>query len=298
MNLKFLFTKSLLFLVLAAAYAQNPTKQLDPPELPADLVYGTFNSTRIINGQSTLNPTSGSLYFIISHQFGRINEGSYNFYGLDQSTIRLGFEYGLSDYIGIGIGRSSLNKTFDAFVKINLLRQNVGMHKMPFSITAYSNISATSLKWNDPKVEYAFKNRAKHVSQLLISRKFGTSLSLQLAPTYIYQNPISSSFEDKNIFALGFSGREKIGKKTSIVFEYYYLLNEYFSDHYQNSFSIGYNIETLGHVFQVFLTNSQGLNDEAFIARTNGKWQNGDIHIGFNIYREFPIRKMKNVKKL
>lgn len=298
MNTKFLLTQILLFLLTISVYAKSPTEQLDPPKSPADFVYGTFNSTRIINGQSTLNPTSGSLYFIISHQFGRINEGSYNFYGLDRSTIRLGFEYGLTDFIGIGIGRSSMNKTFDGFAKINLLRQDKGLHKMPFSVTAYSNISATSLKWNDPLVNYSFKNRVKYVSQLLISRKFGTSLSLQIAPTYIHQNPISTSFEDKNIFALGFSGREKIGKKTSVVFEYYYLLNDYFSDHYQNSFSIGYNIETLGHIFQIFLTNSQGLNDEAFIARTNGKWQNGDIHIGFNIYREFQIRKMKNVKKL
>lgn len=262
-----------------------------------EYVFGAFNSGRIVNGQSTLNPTNGSLFFIISHQFGRINEGSYNFFGLDRSTIRLGFEYGINDFLGVGIGRSSMNKTFDAFVKLKFLHQKNGIKSVPINLSWYNNMAVNSLKWIDPEVEYTFKNRLAIVSQLLISRKFNSNFSLQLSPTYIKQNPVFSDQEDKNTFALGLSGRKKVSKKGSFVFEYFYLLPGYSADHYQNSLSLGFNIETLGHIFQIFLTNAQGLYENSFITHTNGKWQNGDIHLGFNIVREFQVKKLKSFRK-
>ncbi len=278
------------------AYAQNSSNQNEAEE-ETTYVNSAFNAARIVNGQSTLNPTNGSLFFTISHQFGKINEGSYNFFGLDRSTIRLGFEYGINDYFGIGIGRSSMNKTFDGFLKLKLLSQKYGAENMPFNLTLYSNISINSLKWYNTAVDYSFKNRTAWVTQFLISRKFTSTFSLQLSPSYIRQNPISTSPEDENTFAIGLSGRKKISNSGALVFEYFYLLPGYTSDHYENSFSLGFNFETFGHMFQIFLTNSQGLYENSFLAHTQGKWSNGDIHLGFNIVREFQVKKMKSFKQ-
>jgi hypothetical protein len=297
MNQKFIIVLLLFNLSVSFLSAQDSTWIKSQNKRSDDFISGTFNSNRIVNGQSTLNPTKGSLFFMISHQFGSINEGGYNFFGLDRSTIRLGFEYGINDYLGVGIGRSSMNKTFDGFIKFKLLNQKTGAHHTPISLTFYSNLAITSLKWTDPDINYSFKNRVAMVSQLLISSKLNSTFSIQLSPTYIRQNPILSTIEDKNTFALGLSGRKKLSKMGSLVFEYFYLFPGYAADHFENSLSIGFNIETLGHIFQVFLTNSQGLYENSFITHTNGKWLNGDIHIGFNIVREFQIRKMKNYKK-
>ena len=297
MRLKILYLFCSFLMIGVQCIGQNSSNQVGAEEQETTYVYGAFNAARIVNSQSTLNPTNGSLFFTISHQFGRINEGAYNFFGLDRSTIRLGFEYGFNDYLGVGIGRSSMNKTFDGFIKLKLLSQKYGAENMPINLTLYSNLSVNSLKWNNSAVDYSFKNRTAWVTQLLISRKFSPGFSLQISPSYIRQNPLIISPEDENTFAIGLSGRKKISNNGALVFEYFYLLPGYASDHYENSLSIGFNIETFGHMFQVFMTNSQGLYENSFLTHTNGKWSNGDIHFGFNIVREFQIKKMKSFKK-
>jgi hypothetical protein len=55
--------------------------------------------------------------------------------------------------------------------------------------------------------------------------------------------------------------------------------------------SIGFDIETGGHVFQLHFTNSTGMTERAFITNTTGDWGNGDIHFGFNISRLFTLKK-------
>ena len=261
--------------------------------LKTDYTYATFNSTRVINGQSIELPPKGALNFIISHHFGEISSGAYEWFGLDQANIRFGFEYGITDWLSVGIGRTSVNKTFDGSIKVQVLRQSKGYKNMPVSITYFTNMAITALKWQDPERTNYFSSRMEYVHQLLIARKFGSRLSLQLMPTFIHRNLVDSIEDQNDVWAVGAGGRIKITNRVAITGEYYYLLPGQTADDFYNSFSIGIDLETGGHVFQIFLTNSRGLIEEQFIPRTSGDWFNGDIHIGFNINRTFQIVKKK-----
>lgn len=262
-------------------------------EQQTEYTYATFKATRIINGQSIENPPKGALNFVISHHFGRINDGWYEFWGLDQANIRLGFEYGLTDWLAIGVGRTSVEKTYDGSIKVKFLRQSKGMRNMPISLSYYGDMSCTSVKWQEPERENYFTSRLEYLHQLLIARKFGNSVSLQLIPTYIHRNLVETKADQNDVFAVGAGGRVKITTRLAITGEYYYVLPGQTADDFYNSFSIGLDLETGGHVFQVYLTNSQGLIGQQFIAETTGQWGKGDIHIGFNINRTFQIVKPK-----
>ena len=231
--------------------------------------------------------------FVISHHFGRVNEGWYEFWGLDQANIRFGFEYGITDWLAIGVGRTSVEKTYDGSVKVKFLRQSKGLRNMPISMSYYGDISCTSLKWSDPDRENYFSSRLQYLHQLLIARKFGQSVSLQLIPTYIHRNLVETEADQNDVWALGAGGRVKITKRLAVTGEYYYVMPGQTADDFYNSFSIGLDLETGGHVFQVYLTNSQGLIGQQFIPETTGNWGDGDIHIGFNINRTFQIVKPK-----
>ncbi|MFC2107008.1 DUF5777 family beta-barrel protein [Bacteroidota bacterium] len=295
-------TKHLLLLIMLSplfminfSYSQDDLMDLleDKKTETTDYSYATFKTTRICNGQSIENPPNGNLIFIISHHFGRINEGFHEWWGLDQANIRFGFEYGVNDWLALGLGRSSLNNTFDGFTKIKLLRQSTGLRKMPVSISYFGNIAINSEKWTDPDRKDYFDNRLQYVNQILIARKFNRWLSLQLTPSLIHRNLVTTKEDQNDVFAIGVGGRVKLTNRISINSEYFYLLPGKTADDYYNSFTIGCDIETGGHVFQIYATNSRGLIEEAFIANTTGSWLDGDIHIGFNITRTFAIKKPK-----
>lgn len=277
-------------------YAQDLMDMLGDNKPTTEYTYATFKTTRIVNGQSIENPASGVLLFMISHHFGAVNSGAYNFFGLDQSTIRLGLDYGINDYLSVGIGRSSWLKTYDASFKLKLLRQSKGDRNMPVSLSWYSSIVVNSYKWPDPTRKNYFSSRLAFTNQLLIARKLSNALSLQLTPTIIHKNLVDSAAAQNDIFAIGFGGRYKLTKRLSLNAEYFYLLPGYAASHYVNSFSVGIDIETGGHVFQLHFTNSQPMFDRAFIAETTGKWTKGDIFFGFNISRVFTVKKPKGFK--
>jgi hypothetical protein len=255
----------------------------------------TFKTTRIVSGHSIENPANGVLLFMISHHFGRLNQGAYDLFGLDQATIRLGLEYGISDFISIGIGRSTYQKTIDGFIKAKILRQSSGVRTMPVSLTAFSSTDLFTLKWQDPERTNYFSSRFSFVHQLMIARKFNESLSLQITPTYIHKNLVVETNTNDN-FALGIGGRYKLTKRLSINAEYFHNLPGYIADNFENPLSIGFDIETGGHVFQLHFTNSQPMFDRALITETMGKWENGDIYFGFNISRVFTLKKPEGFK--
>jgi len=263
----------------------------DEPEI--QYATAAFKAPKIVLGQSIENPANGGLVFVISHHFGRINSGIEEFFGLDQANIRLGFDYGVNDWLSFGIGRSSVQKTYDGWTKIKILRQSKGARKMPLSISYFGNIAIISLEWSEPDRENYFSSRVSYAHQLLIARKFSSNLTLQLTPTFIHRNLVETKEDQNDVWSIGAGGRYKIGTRVSINAEYYYLLPGYTADNFYNSFSLGMDIETGGHVFQIFLTNSQGLIEQQFIAQTTGDWWNGDIHIGFNIHRTFQLKKKK-----
>jgi hypothetical protein len=295
----------LLFTMSAALHAQDTTllNQLnDSMALHAKTGYteGTFKATHVVNMQTVEGPAKGALSFLIQHRFGQLNSGSYNFFGLDNANLRLGFDYGLTDRLTIGIGRSSYLKTFDGYLKYKLLRQTDG-NGMPLTVSVLGIVSNyTQVHLPDDSILNAGR-RTAYVGQVLIARKFSRNLSLQLVPTYLHYNLVSTTQDKNDIFALGIGGRLKITKRMSINAEYDYLpSNQVVSVKVYNSFSLGWDIETGGHVFQLVFSNSQSMTESQYIAQaipgvsqSTGRWSNGDIYFGFNISRVFNLKKKK-----
>ena len=257
--------------------------------------YATFKTTRVIFGQSVENASKGTMLFIFSHHFGPINSGSYNFFGLDQpANVRLGLEYGIFDRLAIGVGRSNYEKTIDGFLKYKLLRQSKGYRAMPLSVSLFASTDINSLKWSDPTRNNFFTSRLSFAYQLLIARKFSNNLSLQVTPTLIHKNLVPTPNDKNDTYALGFSGRCKLTERVSLNAEYFYVMNQPVNSIYTNSLSVGVDIETGGHVFQLHFTNSMPMFERGFITETASRWDKGGIFFGFNITRAFTIVKHKN----
>jgi hypothetical protein len=284
--------------ILPSVQAQDDLLELldkeseDPKQV--NYSYATFKSTRLINGQSVETTAGGVLNFVIGHRFGKINDGWYEFWGLDNATIRLGFEYGITDNINIGIGRSSFMKTYDANIKWKFARQSSGYRNFPFTATWYSSMAINGLKWEDPERENYFSSRLSFSHQVFLARKFSNAFSLQLMPSYVHRNLVETKEDQNDVFALGIGGRIKITQRLSINGEYYYQFPGTNADKYNNSVALGLDIETGGHVFQVHITNSKGMIEQYFIPMTTGKLLDGDIFFGFNVNRVFTIKKKKD----
>lgn len=287
---RFFLPAILTFLFASALSAQDDDleKLLEQETADAGKEYtiATFKGSRVINAQSVEIPGKNVLQFQILHRFGRLNTGAYQFFGLDQATIRLGFDYGVSERLAFGIGRSSMNKAYDGSVKYKLLRQ--GANKgMPVTIVWFSNISVNTIERSTEDRPVSFTSRLNYLHQLIIARKFNDRLSLQLLPSFIHRNLVPTPEDQNDVWAAGFAGRYKLTRRVSFNAEYFYLLPGKTADDFRNSFSIGFDLETGGHVFQLHLTNSQGMIDQQFIPMTTGDWAKGDIHFGFNISRVF-----------
>ncbi|MFT3909406.1 MAG: DUF5777 family beta-barrel protein [Ferruginibacter sp.] len=249
----------------------------------------TFKTTRLINGHTVENTGKGVLDVKISHRFGNLNEGGYELWGLDNATMRFGFDYGITNSIMIGVGRSTFEKTYDGFIKIKLLRQSTGKHKMPITLSYVPTIELRTLKFApDSKISNKASNRIFYTHQLIIGRKFSAGTSLQLAPTFIHQNLVMLATDPNNMFALGIGARQKISKRVSINAEYYPVIGKRLADT-KDALSFGFDIETGGHVFQLHFTNAPGMSNHSFITQTKGTWGKGDILFGFNISRVFNI---------
>lgn len=256
-------------------------------------VQSTFNGTRIINGHSIENRKEGILEFFISHRFGKISDGVEELFGLDQSNIRMALEYGLTDNIMLGLGRSSFEKTYDGFIKYKLLKQRVGDKPLPVSVSLFGSIARKTLKDYQPGNKPNFEDRLFYTSQVLIARKFNERFSLQITPTYIHRNSVKIAEDPHDIFALGAGMRFKVSRRISINSEYFYNANPLKSVDTKNAFAIAMDIETGGHVFQLMFSNANTMIEKAFITETTSDFFNGDIHFGFNISRAFHMKKHK-----
>lgn len=253
----------------------------------------TFKATRILNGHSIERMQEGQLDFRIHHRFGRINTGSYELWGLDQANIHFSLEYGIKDWLMLGFGRGTYEKTFDGYTKFSLLRQSTGARNMPVSVSAFFSGAINSLKWPDEENSYYFSSRLSYVSQVLIARKFNQRFSAQMTPSYIHRNMVATELDPNDLFAMGLGGRIKLTNRISFNAEYFYVATpnkDYLSSPVYNPLSIGFDIETGGHVFQLIFTNSLAMIEKGFIGETTGQWRNGDIHFGFNISRVFTLK--------
>ena len=284
----------LIFIASLSAKSQDLMSTLNDDKPKIDYTAATFKTTRIVIGQSIENPAKGNMLFLITHHFGAINTGYENLFGLKQATIRLGLEYGLTDRIGLGVGLNTYMNTWDGFLKVKILRQSTGARRMPLTLSLFANTAVYTTKWTVPDRQNYFTSRMSYCFELLIARKFGQRLSLQLMPAMVHKNLVETAADKNNIFTLGAGGRFKVSKRVSINAEYYYLFkNQVVSTKVYNSLSVGVDIETGGHVFQIFLTNSEGEFEEAFLTNTQGQWSKGTFYLGFNISRIFTIVKPK-----
>jgi hypothetical protein len=288
----------LTFTVRAQDDLMKMLEQETKDENPIDYATATFKTTRIINGHSIENVAAGVLDFRISHRFGYINTGAYEMWGLDQASMRLGLDYGITKRWMIGIGRSSFEKQFDGFTKYKILQQSSGARTMPVTVSAVASMMYKSLKFEDPTRENYKTSKMYYAGQLLIGRKFTESLSLQLMPTMIHYNLVRLASDPNDVFALGVGGRIKLSKRVSFNAEYYYQIPDFQMPGTENSIALGFDIETGGHVFQLNFTNSTGMTERTFISETTGNFFKGDIHFGFTISRVFTLVKPKELRDL
>ncbi len=287
------------FSILFFFYSQSTNAQVDlfaeKAEPIRDIVTSTFKTTRIVNGQSIENVGKGVLDFRILHRFGELSDGGYNFFGLDQASMRLGLDYGISKTLMVGVGRSTFDKQYDGFVKWRILSQTTGGINFPFALSYAGTMIYKSLK-NPTGLSYTpyQTDRLTYCHQLILARKFNDAFSLQLTPTLFHYNLVSTSRLPNDFYSLGIGMRQRISKRVNITSEYFYRYNKL--DGYHNSFSVGVDIETGGHVFQLHVTNSTGMTERTFINETTGEWGKGNLRFGFNLSRVFTIKKPKEFR--
>ena len=279
---------SIIFIIFTCLHvlSQDELESLLGSTQEDNRIINTFKSTRIINNHSVEIFSPQQLDLRISHRFGLLNSGFYELFGLDQAKIRVGLEYGLMNNCMVGFGRSTFNKAYDGYFKYVLLTQKNGIKKNPISLVSLSSFSFNSLKKSQSN--YPFSGRFSYANQLMIASKINSKFSMQLMPTLIHWNMVESREDINTMFVIGAGFRYLISKSISINSEYFYrFLNN--PTNYYNSFSIGLDVETGGHVFQLHLTNSMGMDEATFMTRTLNSWHEGGVHFGFNISREFNL---------
>ncbi|MBB6610797.1 hypothetical protein H7F15_07085 [Pontibacter sp. Tf4] len=284
----------LCLLACTSGYAQDDLLSLlEEEEETTEYAKASFKTTRVINGHSLENVAGGVMDMKISHRFGMLNTGAYNLFGLDQASIRIGLDYGLTDRLMIGAGRSSHNKVYDGFVKYKVLRQSSGKKTMPISLAVLSGVYLKTIEWQQPERENYFSSRLEYTHQLIVGRKFSESTTVQFMPTIVHRNLVATGDDTHDVILIGAAARQKLTKRVAINAEYYYALPDQLPTDRQNSLAIGFDIETGGHVFQLHFTNSTSMIEPGFLTETIGDWSKGDIHFGFNVSRVFTIRKPK-----
>ena len=260
-------------------------------------VNASFKNSKVINAQSLETTKNGELDFKIQHRFGTVNGGLYELFGLDNASMRMGFDYGINDRVQVGIGRSTYEKTVDGCLKARLLWQTDGSERMPISVLWYSSMSVNTLRYDNLAYERDFVSRLNYVHQLIIGRKFSSKFSLEVLPTILHRNFVMTNEEKNTVFSTGMAARVKLTQRLSLNGEYFYVMPGQLNPAYFNSLSVGVDIETGGHVFQLHFTNSAAMLDKAYIGETTGDWTKGDIYFGFNLSRVFTIKKPKKVEE-
>jgi hypothetical protein len=281
MNRFFVLTACLLGMTFS--YAQDDLlSELDSTQVSDSYATAAFKGLQIVTLQTTKMPAKKEVYFVVSHRFGTVKDGFSEFFGLDQATTKIGGVYGVTDWLSVSASRHTLLKVYEAGVKYRVARQSADF---PVDIVGYNTIDINSLfkKEDYPKIE--FSDRLTYITQVLISRKVSEKLSVQLVPSYIHKNLYNPALENNNQFSMGAGGRMKLTKRLSVNVEYMHNFDK--PDFYTNPLSVGLDLETGGHIFQLLFTNSQAMTESGYITNAAGDWGKGDFFFGFNLYRVF-----------
>ena len=312
-------TKKILFLFAATclsrmAFSQDDLLSLldEKPEAPKK-VYATFKTVRIGNAQTIETVKKKHLDFRISHRFGNIydatiknsiNKTFQDFIGFDNvSDVRMSFDYGITDNLTVGIGRSKINKLVDGSLKWKILQQTSDF-SMPISLAFFSSVGYSHRSLNSiyGDVVRNFKSNEAHrfnyFTQLIIASKVTSWLSMELLPSYMHRNYIMESVNSNNkamdvkgFFSMGIGGRIKFTKRVSFIGDYFYNFAKFYQNKKKkkNPLALGFELETGGHVFSLFFTNASGLIENNFITQTADSWTKGQIKFGFCISRTFAL---------
>lgn len=296
-----LFNVSLALIVLCTCTklaAQEPDllSLVDNDKPKKEIVKNAFKSPRVINGQSMEFLRPGTMDFRILHRFGQLDQGYKNFFGLDQASMRMGFDFGILKNLMVGVGRSTYKKELDAYFKYAPFLQSTGKGAFPLTIALISGITMDGLPWANPDRVNFFTSRLGYYFQAIIGRKVTEGLTLQLTPTMVHQNLVELAADSNNIFALGIGGRLRLSRRVSLTWDYFHVYNPLKDNDYQDPLAIGFDIETGGHVFQLHFSNSTGMNERAFITETTGRWDKMEVRFGFNLSRVFQLKKKKTFK--
>lgn len=260
-----------------------------------EFVKYAFKSPRVINSHSMefLNP--GTMDFRILHRFGQLDQGYKNFFGLDQASMRMSFDFGIFHNLMAGVGRSTFKKELDAFIKYAPLRQSTGSKSFPVTIALCKRHHHG---WNrlvrSCKTELFSRQGWHTITRSLSDVKFSEGVSLQIAPTMVHKNLVAKESDPNDIYGIGVGGRIKLSQRIAFTWDYTHVIVGMPDSGYYHPLSIGFDIETGGHVFQLHFSNSTGMNEKAFITETTNKWGSGEIRFGFNLSRVFQIRKKKH----
>lgn len=244
-------------------------------------VESAFKSLKIVNLESTKLAAKGDFYSIISHRFGSIKGGAYELFGFDQATTNIKFLYGVTDWLTLGASRTSKNKTYDFTAKYALLTQKTD--GSPVNVVGFNSFTYNTLR----KFDLSGTQRISYVTQILVSRKFNQRLSFQIAPTYFHENFVENDMQKNSQYALGVGGRVKITSRLSFNADYAHHLNRASNSPFKNPLSVGVDLETGGHVFQMHFTNASLMNETGYLANASGDWSTANIFFGFNLVRVF-----------
>jgi len=286
--------------ITASASAQQTDDLLSLVEKDAEpkkeFVKSAFKSSRVINGHSMEFLSPGVMDFRILHRFGLVNQGYSNFFGLDVASMRMGFDFGITRNLMLGIGRSTYRKEVDGFVKYAPIQQSTGGGS-PVTVALVAGMTVNTAPWANPSVRNYFSSRLAYYYQAIVGRKFTEAFTLQVAPTLVHNNLVPLVSQPNDVVALGIGGRYKVAKRIALNWDYHHLFNGIVAGQNTHPLSLGMDIETGGHVFQLHVSNAVGMNERAFVTETSGTWTNGDIRCGFNLSRVFQLGKRKPADK-
>ena len=285
------------FMIPQLAQSQDDLLELlaEEEEPLTQYTIATFKGTRIVSGHTVETQAEGVMQMLIGHRFGRLNSGWRDLFGLDDATVRLGLDYGITDNLNIGIGRSSFTKIYDSHIKYRFLRQRYGAKPFPFTATAMASAMIRSDLRPFGNIDVPVSSRMYYTYQLMIARKFGDWLSLQVTPTLVHRNLVQTTSDKNTIFSLSLGSSIKLTRAMRFNAEYFMILpsnqiqSEIQGEKVRNAFSVGIDLETGGHVFQLHFTNARGMHEKFLASETTGRWLDGDIHFGFNVSRVFTM---------
>jgi hypothetical protein len=289
---KVLLTLLIIAQVFPALCQESLLKGIEDSLPVQEKAIAAFKSTRVINAHSMEMLAKGNMDFRILHRFGQVNNGAKEFFGLDEASMRMGFDFGITDHLMVGIGRSTYRKEFAGFAKFRIMHQAKGARTVPFSLL----VAAGAMAWTETApagIKTNLADRSSYYIQLIAGRKFSDRFSLQLSPIWLHRNRVNDKREEDNaIFAMGAGARYKISRMVAFTVDYHHPFGKLLDSH-ADPLSVGVDIETGGHVFQLHFSNTVGMNERAYLVETNQSFFKGNIRFGFNLSRIFKLGRKR-----